>query len=108
VPPYLAKTLVPLAQIRGGVENSSVRDLLTLIWSQFKPLLRKEVDMGKLYLTTEDDFFLPPNARVSDCLTENEPIKLLTTQKIDEAAESKSRADSIFFESKRKFKTAQK
>ena len=53
-------------------------DLLALVYIQFEDYFCKSVDSTALYLTTEDGFFLPPNALVAECLIEGEVVRLKT------------------------------
>jgi len=47
---------------RPQAADCTVKDLLVVIFDQLKPMLNAKVDKSQLYLTTEDGFFLPPNA----------------------------------------------
>lgn len=79
IPEYLQRTLMPL-QDSFKCDKRTITDLLALVYMQFKVYFSSEVTASTLYLTTEDDFFLPPNALVSECLSEGESIRLTFTE----------------------------
>ena len=63
LPSFFAKTVMPV-----DLQSSSVitvRNLMSFVFDQLKPMLRKETDTQKLYFTTKDGFFLPPNAKIA-------------------------------------------
>ena len=63
LPSFFAKTVLPVNLQRDSV--TTVRNLMSFVFDQLKPMLRKETDTQKLYFTTKDGFFLPPNANVA-------------------------------------------
>ena len=78
IPEYLTKTIVPLQPHFNACERS-ITELLSLIYVQFKKYFDPAVNPEKLYLTDIDGFFLPPNAFVSDCISESDTIKITTS-----------------------------
>ena len=66
MPSFMARTLIPVKLKDLNTENSgkgrTVRNLMAFVYRQVRPMLRTGIDPGKLYFTTEDGFFLPPNA----------------------------------------------
>jgi len=59
-------------------ELESVRHLLAFVYKQVQPMLRKNTNPGKLYLSTQDGFFLPPNAKVGQVVLEGDVLRLLS------------------------------
>jgi hypothetical protein len=57
---YLAKTILPIDLST----DMNILSLLKEIYLQFKQLLKTEVDPSKVYLTSTDGYFLPPNCSV--------------------------------------------
>ena len=49
--------------------GKKVIHMLSFIYEQMKPMISSSVDTSKLYLTTGDGFFLPPNTIIDDILT---------------------------------------
>ena len=66
VPSFMARTLIPVKLKDLNKENCgkgrTVRNLMAFVYKQVRPMLRAGIDSGKLYFTTQDGFFLPPNA----------------------------------------------
>ena len=78
LPSFFAKTVMPVDLHSSSV--ITVRNLMSFVFDQLKPMLRKETDTQKLYFTTKDGFFLPPNANVAAVISAEEPVCLLTWQ----------------------------
>ena len=57
---YLSKTILPL-DLTGDI---TIFQLLKDIYRQFKAMLVPELEPGKVYLTSVDGYFLPPNCVV--------------------------------------------
>ena len=53
-----------------------IKDLLRYVYSTFAFALPDAVKPDDLFLSTEDDFLLPPNAKVELALEPNQIIKL--------------------------------
>ena len=64
LPGFMAKTLIPIRA--AGLYVKTVRTLMAYLFKQVQPMLASSVLPEKLYLTTQDGFFLPPNASVTD------------------------------------------
>ena len=66
LPSFMARTLIPVELKDLNKENCgkgrTVRNLMAFVYKQVQPMLRAGIDPGKLYFTTQDGFFLPPNA----------------------------------------------
>lgn len=72
----MAKSIVPL---KVQVESCQVRTLLAHVYRQVKGLLVTDVVKEKLYLSSFDDFFYPPNALLSEVgISSSATIKLRT------------------------------
>ena len=82
LPTFMAKTLLPVEksklQSKSKDKDVTVRTLMSWVYTQVKPMLRGDTDPGKLYLTTKDGFFLPPNASINALIRPEEPICLLS------------------------------
>ena len=87
LPPFMAKTLLPVHI--GSGKSQTIRTLMSYVYRQVKPMLLSEVDPGKLYFTSKDGFFLPPNADLDAILSPTEPICLLSWQNFGEAKQTK-------------------
>ena len=91
LPVFMARTILPLDPVAlckaqqkdqdsksagsspreaASVESLTVLTLMAFVYKQVKPMLRSGVDPGKLYFTSQDGFFLPPNATLSSVLDE--------------------------------------
>ena len=57
---YVSKTILPV-DLSGEI---TILQLLKDIYGQFNAMLVPELDPGKIYLTTSDGYFLPPNCEV--------------------------------------------
>ena len=86
LPSFMAKTLMPICSKKVG-ESGTVRSLLSFIYRQVKPMLKAGIEPARLYLTTSDGFFLPPNALIGLTVSSKEAIKLMTWQKGIESTE---------------------
>ena len=80
LPPFMAKTILPIKEDRLTDSNKActVHSLMAYVYKQVKPIMRAGVDPGKLYLATQDGFFLPPFAVLKEVLNPAEHICLLT------------------------------
>ncbi len=58
------------------VDLPDIKDLLRFVYSTFSFALAEGVKAEDLFLSTEDDFLLPPNAKVALALETNQVIKL--------------------------------
>lgn len=47
----------------------TIKDLVACAFANFKFALQENIDHRYLYLTTDDDFFLPPNAKIVDAVS---------------------------------------
>ena len=61
-PNHLAKTILP-CKVNDGF---TVTNLLAFVYRQMKQWLRPDTDTGKLFLTSESGYFLPPNCLLEE------------------------------------------
>ena len=74
------KTLGRSLFLADPLKVGTVKDLLKAIHNNFAFAFDSAVDPSGLFITTEDEFLLPPNAPVKDALEENQIIKIMGVQ----------------------------
>jgi hypothetical protein len=69
----LCKTLLVLPADR---KPTNIRDLLRFAFETFSFAFGSSADAQDLFLSTDDDFLLPPNAPLAQALDPNQVVKL--------------------------------